>query len=352
MKITISKLASKIYRRIYRIKYYLTKEGRAHLIRYLKAQIPYVTNNEYGFPEPIINYTILRFWIYPSYWRYLFIKILRQIGLYYPAPKFSDSQRRYITGQPHPYAGIGHQLANWNAALVFATQYNLQLVHQPLSTASGNNWEEFLDFGNGEMQYQEIIKDKSIKKVNLPRIRWIEEDLYGHQVINEIINYTYPESNILFQLASDCTAPNVYDHTTTSPILRNKYWNTRAKSPIDSDYKTDGLNIACHVRRGDIVTTNNDPNLRKRWLDNTYFLKIINKITPLLTAYKIYIHIFSQGEIGDFRDFEVLNNVIYHINEDQYKTFHSMIIADILILSPSSFSYKAGMISSGISTLR
>ena len=60
------------------------------------------------------------------------------------------------------------------------------------------------------------------------------------------------------------------------------------------------------------------------------------------------IHIFSQGNIVDFREFEKLENVVYHLDEDEYQTFHSMIVADILILSPSSFSYFAGLISKGL----
>jgi hypothetical protein len=335
------------------IKYYLSREGRKYLRRDLQAQLLYLKNNEYGIPEPLINYTIFRFWIYPSYWRYQFTKILRLLGLWYPESRLKNSQRRYLTGRPDPLAGMGHQLSNWNAALIYSRKYNLQFVHQPLSIAGGYNWEEFLDFGNGELIYDEIINDKSIKKVNLPRVRWIKEDKVGQHILSEIINFAYPDSNILFQLTSDCTAPNVYDHTPSSQILRMKYWNARAKNPINSDFKKDGLNIACHVRRGDIVTTKSeDVNLQKRWIDNSYFIKIVNTIERLLSEHKIYIHVFSQGARENFRDFEKLNNVVYHLDEAQYKTFHSMVVADILLLSPSSFSYKAGMISSGIKIAR
>ncbi|MEQ8755152.1 MAG: hypothetical protein RID09_16770 [Coleofasciculus sp. G1-WW12-02] len=339
----------KIIKPLFTLKYYLSKEGIKYLLRDIKGQILYLRNNDYGIPEPLINYTPFRFWIYPSYWRYLLAKFLKKLGLWHPESHIKNIQRRYLTGRPDSLAGMGHQLSNWNAALIYSMKYDLKFVHQPLLTAGGYNWEEFFNFGDGEVVYDEIIKDQTVKIVKLPRVRWIKEDDYGQYVIGEIIKSAYPGSHILFQLQSDCTAPNVYDHTPSSEILRLKYWNSRAKNPVECNFKDDGLNIACHVRRGDIVTTNDENvNLRKRWLENSYFIKIVKTITTLLSDKKCYINVFSQGVKENFQDFDQLDNVVYHLDEDQFKTFHSMVVADILILSPSSFSYKAGIISRGI----
>ncbi|MEQ8995314.1 MAG: hypothetical protein RID53_02280 [Coleofasciculus sp. B1-GNL1-01] len=339
----------KIIKPLFTLKYYLSREGIKYLLRDIKGKFLYLRNNDYGIPEPLINYTPFRFWIYPSYWRYVLTKSLKNLGLWHPESHLKNSQRRYLTGRPDPLAGMGHQLSNWNAALIYSMKYDLKFVHQPLVTAGGYNWEEFFNFGDGEVVYDEIIKDQTVKIVKLPRVRWIKEDDYGQYVIGEIIKSAYPGSHILFQLQSDCTAPNVYDHTPSSEILRRKYWNTRGKNPVECDFKDDGLNIACHVRRGDIVTTNDENvNLRKRWLENYYFIEVVNTIKTWLPDKTCYIHIFSQGVKDNFQEFDQLNNVVYHLNENQFKTFHSMVVADILILSPSSFSYKAGIISRGI----
>ncbi len=77
-----SKLPPSIRKNILTLKCYLFSEDRKYLIRDLKSHLLYVRNNEYGIPEPLINYTVLRFWIYPSYWHYQLTKILRIFGLW------------------------------------------------------------------------------------------------------------------------------------------------------------------------------------------------------------------------------------------------------------------------------
>lgn len=328
----------------------------ASFLKSLKSQIPsnikdrlYISKE--GFREPIFSYVIshsvFRFWIYPSYWRYLLARFIRKLGMWQPNVELGSSHARYLTGIPNPYAGIGHQLCNWNAVFIFANKYNLQFVHHPLvSKLKESNWEDFLGFGDGELLYDEIIKDKSIKRVNLPRLWWNTDDPIGHYIVGKIINYAYPNSNILFQVASD---QSVYDYTVHRENIRTKYWNTRKKNPLKYDWRQDKLNIAVHLRRGDIMKMNKkEKNFKQRWLDNAYFINIITTIKRLLPELNMDIHIFSQGNIVDFREFEKLENVVYHLDEDEYQTFHSMIVADILILSPSSFSYFAGLISKGL----
>lgn len=303
-----------------------------------------------GFRELIfshlIAHSIFRFWIYPSYWRYLFTKFLKKFCLWQPKIRMETSHSRYLTGVPNPYAGIGHQLCNWNAALIFASKYNLNFVHHPLiSKLKESKWEEFLGFGEGELLYEDVINKKSIKIVKLPRVRWNTNDTKGHFIVSEIINYAYPGSNILFYIAND---QSVYDYTIVKDILRTKYWNNKKKNFLKCDFRQDKLNIAVHIRRGDILQMNKkDKNFQQRWLDNTYFINIINTIKSQIYD-NIVIHIFSQGKIADFSDFEKIGNVVYHLDEDEYKTFHNMILADILIVSPSSFSYFAGIISPGL----
>jgi hypothetical protein len=331
----------------------------ASLIKTFKSYIPsnlkdrlFISKD--GFREPIfshiIAHSIFRFWIYPSYWRYLFTNILSNFGMWQLHQANIDklsNNTRYLTGIPNPYAGIGHQLCNWNTAFIFASKYNLKFVHYPFtSKLKKSDWDKFLGFGEGELQYDEIIKNKLLKIVKLPRIWWNTDDKIGQDIVNKIINCTYLGSNILFHLDSD---QSVYDYTVVQKEMRTKYWNTRNKNPINYEFKQDRLNIAVHIRRGDILKLNkNEKNFQERWLDNKYFINIINAIKNLLPEANIDIHIFSQGNSSDFKEFEKIDNVVYHLDEDEYQTFHSMIVADILLLSPSSFSYFTGLISKGL----
>ena len=328
-------------------------------VNYLSS--PYFVNSfnyvqdEYGHPELRIERTRFRFWIYPSYWRYFLNRAL-DIGGARHRNKVCRNQTVHCITSVAPGAGIGHQLACWNTALIFSLRYNLNFVHHPLHSSGNDNWENFLEFGEGELSHCSVVGDNSVKIVNLPRIWRIDrEDIDGHRIFERIVESERLNASrkILFQLNSDHFA---YDQTVTSEVLRKKYWNARAKNPIDSVYREDKLNIACHVRRGDIVrekTKEQDfENLENRWLDNMYFINVINNINEILNEHTVDIHVFSQGSIAEFSEFEELKNVTYHLDLDACLTFHHMATSNILILSPSSFSYKAGMISTGIKIAR
>lgn len=349
----LERIPKPILSNLYKLKYYLSPDGRQYLWGSIRNQFVYTTNNPYGIPEPRINLTVFRFWLCRAYWQYVFTRLLQTVGLWHAEKQLQTSQHRYLTGIPDSLAGFGHQLSNWNAAQIYAQQYHLTFAHQPLAGNGGAKWEAFLALSQGEVLYSQLIQDPTIQRVKLPRLRWMAPDPVGQRVIQGIIHCAYPGGNVLFELARDCTAPNVYDHTPTSEILRKKYWQARAKMPVDYFLPTDGLNVACHVRRGDILTMSQDnQNFKSRWLDNSFFIALIQKIKALIHNQKIYTHVFSQGAIEHFQEFEQLDSVIYHLDEDQYHSFHGMILADILIVSPSSFSFKAGMISTGIKIAR
>jgi hypothetical protein len=335
-----------------------TKTIKKILKTYLKNfidKLKYV-EDEYGHPELRIEQTIFRFWNYGLYWRYLLKRLLIQ--------RQSNSSRNSLTcyiSTIIPKTGIGHQLTCWNTALIFSLRYDFKFVHYPLNLFDGIDWDDFLGLGDGELNYVDVIKDVSVKTVNLPRIRRIDQkDIAGNSFFNKIINSEIDtvsainnknsaDYKILFLLSSEHFA---YDQTITSEILRDKYWRTRKKNPIEIPFPRGKLNIACHVRRGDIMKQGKDSpdlqNYKGRRLANEYFIKIIREIQKNLLNHTFNVHIFSQGNFSEFSEFQELENVIFHLDETPSTTFHGMVVADILILSPSSFSYKAGIISKGI----
>lgn len=349
----LTKIPPEILKRLYILKYYFSKEGRPYLGKAIYDFVAYTTQNPYGIPEPRINLTIFRFWLCPAYWRYLWTRFLQQVNLWHPEAQRQISQNRYLTGRPDPLAGFGHQLSNWAASRIYAQEYFLTFAHQPLSGQGGQGWEDFLDLSHGEILYHQLIQDPTMKRVRLPRFRWIQSDPLGQKIAQGIIQCAYPGSNILFELASDPTSPNRYDQTPISEILRQKYWQAREQKPVNIIHPNDGLNVACHIRRGDILTMRqDDQNFVSRWLSNSFFIGIIQKIQTFLPDRNIHIHVFSQGTLEHFQEFGQLDRVTYHLDEDEYQTFHGMVMADLLIVSPSSFSFNAGLISTGIKIAR
>lgn len=72
---------------------------------------------------------------------------------------------------------------------------------------------------------------------------------------------------------------------------------------------------------------------------------MLNKLNLDNKSHKI--HIFSEGKNDDFKDLELHFKdfeFIYHINEDIQQTFHSLVKADILIVSKSSYSYCTALL--------
>jgi hypothetical protein len=293
-----------------------------------------------------LAHTKFRFWFYPAYWRFFMITLLQH------KKKEIMTNQRYIAGFPNLGAGIGHQLVNWNSTLILSRKYNLQFVHTSLEKA----WEDFLGFGGGEIQYSSLVKEESIQVVNLPRIHStgdivnfntvLKEDPAGDKVFDGIINLAYLKSNVLFCLQGD---QKLYDQTVTADYLRDKYWNQRSKNPMKSSFDCTRVNIAVHVRRGDVVQWKKDKvgNYQARYVDNLYFINILKQIMKTLQGKPISIHLYSQGELAQFSDFKVFTEMIFHIDEDVFQTFHDMVCSDILVMSPSDFSYMAGIISKG-----
>ena len=281
-----------------------------------------------------IQNTFLQFGAYKSYWNFVFNKNKAAVN--------NKSKTVYIAQKPNYGAGIGHQLANWNAGYYFATYYKKSFAHFPFSN---NQWEKFLGFGENETSANNLIKDKTFKKVKLPRF---DSDNEQHiKLIEQIIN-SYREEKLLFLFAMDQGYTRQCD---TMHQLSTKFFNAAVRKDEHLFYDSSKFNIAIHIRRGDIVAMkkNNEANGNVRWLDNNYYVNVLTQtLTNLKTNKPIAIYLFSQGEKKDFKEFEQFKNLNYSLNTNPQNTFLHLVKADVLIISKSSFSYKPALISKGI----
>jgi hypothetical protein len=123
-------------------------------------------------------------------------------------------------------------------------------------------------------------------------------------------------------------------------FIKRCFWENKDRNV----YKNNKKNVAIHIRRsnphdfgqaGQRVTTSDE-----------YYLNIMWIIRTMHNNTDILFHIFSQGNLDDFSVYKS-DDVVFHINEDVEPTFIYMVAADILITSPSSFSYVAALISDG-----
>jgi len=123
-------------------------------------------------------------------------------------------------------------------------------------------------------------------------------------------------------------------------FIKKCFWENKDRN----FFKNNKINISIHIRRenshdlgraGNRITT-----------PNTYYLNIINKIRSENKSKELLFHIYSQGNINQFIEFQS-DDTIFHIDENVYDTFLGLVSADILVTSPSSLSYVAGLISDG-----
>ena len=135
-------------------------------------------------------------------------------------------------------------------------------------------------------------------------------------------------------------------------------------------YDTSIVNIAIHIRRinpHDYIVVDQNSKDRVPMRDNLFQEILNNPITAIQlpgmdVPRDLYInviqqleqsypnakfHIFSQGSVNDFKVFEK-DNTMLHLNECLETTFQQLVFADILVTSPSSLSYVAGLLSNNI----
>ena len=112
--------------------------------------------------------------------------------------------------------------------------------------------------------------------------------------------------------------------------------------PIIDYYSIDVKNIALHIRRGDV----NPQKYPSRFVSNQVYINLLKKIDKKDISNSV-IHIFSEGKSDDFLDISNSfpdNKFMFHLNENIQSTFHALVMADILVVSKSSFAYCAALL--------
>ncbi|MFT3703320.1 MAG: hypothetical protein QM802_13165 [Agriterribacter sp.] len=279
-----------------------------------------------------INGTFLQFRWYRSYWHY------KLFGNKNKGVSKNIRQTHFLCEKPNYGAGIGHQLANWNAGLYFAGYYNIRFAHYPFST---EKWESFLGFGEGEVKAMDLERDRKFKIVKLPRFNSMDKSEVD--LIGKIIG-SYRRKNILFYLETDQGYKRQCD---TADILSEKFFNAEARKKDKLIFSKDSFNIAVHIRRRMKIET--EEVWLSRGLTNQFFANALRNVLGVIHPdKKIEVYLFSQGAVEDFPEFKEFDNMHYCVDMGPIDSVLHMINADLLISSKSSFSYKPALISKGI----
>lgn len=280
------------------------------------------------FHKKILN--ILGIYVYPSYWHYI----------RYGCIDNPDASNFYIAARPNPGAGIGHQIANWIAGKWWSNQFRIAFAHISFSTPK---WERFLGFGEGEKTIYEL-KNEGWKIRRIPM--FYEDKPETISLIHKIMS-SYSGEKIIFLCEQDQFYREQYG---VMSDIQRKFYNSPARKDDILVYDRKNLNVAIHVRRGDIMDVSN-PNLRMRYLSNDYFEKVLSQVYCYLTKSQnrpIHIYFFSQGRPEDYPEFARYANLHWCLDMNAQESFLHMTFADVLITSKSSFSYKPALLNRGI----
>lgn len=267
-------------------------------------------------------------YIYKSYWHFIFHK-----------PNSKTNHNCYYSARPNPGAGIGHQIANWIAGYWYAKQFGLKFAHIPFST---KKWDDFLGFGNDEPLVSELKKQGyKIRKLPL-----FSEKNTNEIQLNRLIIQSYAGKKVVFVAEQDQFYKNQYG---VMEDIQRKFYTAPARKNDHLIYSKRNFNIAIHVRRGDIMTDPNNPNLTMRYLSNDYFEKVLKQtVENIKTDKPIHIYFFSQGKPEDYPEFAHYPNLHWCLDMGAQDSFLHFIYADLLITSKSSFSYKPALLNKEI----
>jgi hypothetical protein len=290
-------------------------------------------------------------WLYPAWWKY-------QLYRWTCRFRTPDSRRerrrhrRYLVRVPSP-AGIGDQIVTcWSETYLLAKEHGLTFVHYPFQQNPHSpevDWEAFLDFSDGEAIAACVLSDPRLKKVYVPPM--LLSSPQNKEIFARIIETVYSGSNIVFHLGTSIYLNSDIDQSEVMPgLYRQKYWRARSKEPVNLDYDKDLLQIALHIRRGDIrnLKETDSNQWANRWIDISYYLNLLSQLKAILHGVDVQLHVFSDGSRKELAEFEAFPDLAMHLAEDPRKAFHAMVIADILIVSTSAFSLCAGKISKGL----
>jgi hypothetical protein len=215
--------------------------------------------------------------------------------------------------------GFGAQYQSIITSYIYCNENNLNYLYRPFYSVE-HNYENDTMYSN---KLEELINVKD----NIPNKNEIVcQQIMGHKSIQ------------LFEDNMD-----EYCNSESMQFIKNCFWKNKDRN----HFKNDKLNIAVQIRRENIHDKGQSGE--RSTTPNEYYLRIMNEIREKNKEQDkiVQFHIYSQGDLINFKILEN-DDVEFHLNEEITTTFIGLVAAEILIISPSSFSYVAGLLSDGI----
>ena len=217
--------------------------------------------------------------------------------------------------------GFGAQYQKIIQTYIYCKLHNYNFLYKPFSSIEHNY--------DNDNNYIEKVENLINLKNNIPNI-----NINNINSINEIPYHTirnFLDNNV-----------DMWCDSEHMNFVKDCFWKNKSKNYFNNNK----INVAIHIRR----ENSHDKGLagERATTPNSYYLNIMNFIREKYkkSNKRLLFHIYSQGNIDNFKDLDS-NDVKFYIDFDIFESFIGMVSAEILVISPSSFSYVAALISDG-----
>jgi len=246
---------------------------------------------------------------------------------------------------PHPTTGVGHRFSEWNTGLIVAREADVPFLNSGL----GEGWDNAFGLTGYFVETAAYLKRHSVSVIRLPFVEWHDRPTAATELAVMVRAVAGKTKNTVVMLAD---GQNLFRQHDSARELRALY-ERRPSCSVRSAPK-ERLRIAVHIRRGDVVHMKQQGrgNWQARFVDTSWFVSVLAAAVQGLGNRPYEIEIFSQGSPEDFTAFGTFETARLRLDADPMWTFHRMATADVLITSPSSFSFNAGLVNPGVKLAR
>lgn len=299
--------------------------------------------------------------------------------------------------------GVGAQFHAIMSVMIAAKYLGFKYVHSPMKRIDHNDtrmdkekwvnqWVEFFNMGESEMTPEEYQNqhpnNKNIHRIEMETLEKYSDDSLGRVLTNGHMYLVKKAHSITQKYHDDPKMKEIYHETilnlqqrynkTKKPSLKfydetndtNTNNGTYAKESNVTNNEQSKLNVAVHIRRGD-VARGDKIITKKRFKENEYFYKIMLDVEKILlqTKTNYQFHIFSEGTLkedfpelhwcnrklsfAEFREDYTMDEINptkfqkpiqVHLNGDPKVALHHLVSADIIVMSKSCYSFIAGIL--------
>lgn len=302
-----------------------------------------------------------------------------------------DTLGRYLLDYENPDAGIGHSLGHINNAVKACMRNQLEFAYsdkqlikssktdfkwrmrQLTRTLVGRRAHEthgigdaicrmfaFDQFTANRDRVEQLIRQKRLTVLEIPAPDIVipsnaQDDDVAYAAIDAFIQ-SHPQDGIAFVLPPKRTGD--FEYAATRDWFKRCYSASRALRPasVAQQRRSDSVNVALHIRRGDLLPGRQFADLAHRMLPDRWYLQVIETLHKVLDR-PMHITVLSEGrdgkycsEMGQYFSWpEALAHLPCSVEEkidhDFMESFDHLVEADVLIGSKSGMTHLAGLMS-------